>query len=194
MKTRGYAPGVMLGLIALIAPTVVWADDVLVTADLTFDTCAAASGCQETFEISYEWNNTTNALASPGVITAMGDLGSNFFANAPTDPILVLLSPANVVIYTAGDPLGDFLFLTLSETGSSLAPGSYIETSSISASGQFRTQLGCDEGGPICESDRISPATAEVTVMTTPEPGTGFLLLAVLACGIAMPILRKLVA
>lgn len=200
MKAKRYALGVMLGVIALIAPTVVWADSVTVTADLTFNTCAAATGCQETFDITYGWDNTTNALASPAVITAMGDLGSNFSANARPDPILLLLSPANanIVLYTAGDPLGDSLLLTLSETGSSLAAGSYTEVTGISAGGQFLTALDCGAGdGPICESSRITPATAGVTVspvMATPEPGTGVLLLTLVVCGIAMRGLRKRVA
>lgn len=177
MKVAKCVLALALGVVALLAPNTARADDVTVTADLTFDTCAAASGCQETFDISYEWDNTTNTLASAGaVITATGDLGSNFFANGgTTDPFLVLLSPANIVVYTATDPLSDSLFLTLSETGSALAPGSYTETGGIDASGQFLTKLTCGTGdGPICASSNITPSMADVTVspVATPEPSS----------------------
>lgn len=107
MKTRGYTLGAMLGVIALIAPAVVRADSVTVTADLTFDTCAAATGCQETIDVTYGWNNTTNTLASSSVIASIGDLG-NRFTSTPfvggADPILALLSPANAVILKPATP------------------------------------------------------------------------------------------
>lgn len=174
MKIAKYTLAMALGAVAFVVPTAARADQVTVTADLAFDTCA--SGCQETFDITYGWDNTTNTLAVPAVITASGYLGSNFFANPPTDPSLVLLpSPANIVLYTAGDPLSDSLFLTLSETGSSLATGTYTETNDITGSGQFLTELSCGVGdGSICSLTNIFPSMAEVSVspVATPEPSS----------------------
>ena len=162
MKNAGFALVALIGLISLVAPNAVWADDIVaanVSETFNGNSVCGPSGtslCTESFNASFLWDNTTNTLVAGSLqFSAAGPLGTWGVILPPVFGAFAAPTFDTVNLTAEGSFLDLFGFqFNISAQTPALTPGTY-PLQVLSSPGGIVSSMTC-EGDP-CITDFISP-------------------------------------
>jgi len=184
MKVWSCALAAALGLMVAVTPGKVQADEVQVTINLALTGSATAcSGgpCVEGLNASFLWDTSTQSVVPDSISDTI---------TGPINYGTVTISGTSTDLQTEfSDGIGDFFTLGMDLGAGSPVLGTYTGTSGPGSI--FLAGNACVSAKCIADLSNGTISAASVTVVATPEPGSGLLFVMGLLGLIAIPLALK---